>query len=400
MNKVFPILAISTFSSVLGVGIIAPLLPLYADSLGASGLWLGIIFAGFSISRALFMPLFGKISDRRGRRRFICSGLLVYTIISLGYLWANTIGELTLIRFLHGFASAMIVPIAQAYVGDMSPGGSEGKWMGYFNSSFFTGFAMGPLLGGLLTDAFSMDAAFLAMGGLNAVAFLLAFLLLPESKTDRSSPRQASPSLVTVMQSDVMKGLFSYRLVYAIGRSAFMCFLPLYCASSMGLTPGQTAILLSTYMLLVSTSQVFAGRIADSFNRRHLVVVGSLISISFLALVPSMPSFWALLGLAFFGALGGTLSLPASSAMTVAEGRTYGMGSALGLFNMAMSAGMAIGPLLGGLVVDQWDMVSAFYFSAGMGMLGTVAFFYFTKSAVKPDQAAPLAPLRDGMDQP
>ena len=96
------------------MGIIAPLLPLYADDLGASGLWLGIIFAGFSISRAIFMPIFGRISDRQGRRKFVCTGLFAYAVISLGYIWADSISDLTLVRTLHGVASAMIIPIAQA----------------------------------------------------------------------------------------------------------------------------------------------------------------------------------------------------------------------------------------------------------------------------------------------
>ncbi len=89
----------------LGVGIIAPLLPLYADNLGATGIWLGVIFAGFSVSRAIVMPIFGRLSDRSGRKLFICIGLLSYAIISLGFIWANSLLQLALIRFLHGIAA-------------------------------------------------------------------------------------------------------------------------------------------------------------------------------------------------------------------------------------------------------------------------------------------------------
>ena len=81
IRKVFPILALSIFSSMLGVGIIAPLLPLYAESLGATGIWLGIIFGGFSISRAIVMPIIGRLSDRHGRRPILGIGLLSFAII-------------------------------------------------------------------------------------------------------------------------------------------------------------------------------------------------------------------------------------------------------------------------------------------------------------------------------
>ncbi|MBW2106937.1 MAG: MFS transporter, partial [Deltaproteobacteria bacterium] len=71
IKKVFPVLALSIFSSMLGVGIVAPLLPLYAEKMGATGIWIGTIFAAFSISRAIVMPIVGKLSDRSGRKVFL-----------------------------------------------------------------------------------------------------------------------------------------------------------------------------------------------------------------------------------------------------------------------------------------------------------------------------------------
>ena len=90
VKKIFPILALSIFSAMLGVGIIAPLLPLYAENLGASGIWIGIIFAAFSISRSVFMPVFGRLSDCNGRKLFLSIGLFCFSITSLGYIWANS----------------------------------------------------------------------------------------------------------------------------------------------------------------------------------------------------------------------------------------------------------------------------------------------------------------------
>jgi MFS family permease len=211
MKKVFPILAISIFSSMLGMGIIAPLLPLYAESLGASEIWIGVIFAAFSISRALSMPIVGHISDRKGRRIFICTGLFVYAAISLGYIWASRVSELTFVRLMHGFASAMVIPIAQAYIGELSPQGKEGVWMGYFNAAYITGYGFGPLLGGVLTDYFSMEVAFSTMGGLNLLAFLLAFSLLPEVHQQKKRSENPKPSFLKMRESGVIKGLVSSR---------------------------------------------------------------------------------------------------------------------------------------------------------------------------------------------
>ncbi len=377
IKKVFPVLALAVFSSMLGVGIIAPLLPLYAKNMGATGIWLGVIFAGFSISRAIFMPIFGRLSDRNGRKLFICTGLGIYAIISLGYIWADNVSQLILVRLIQGAAAGMIMPIAQAYVGDISPEGEEGKWMGYFQAAFFTGFGFGPLMGGVLTDHFGMNIAFSAMGGLNLLAFLIAALFLPEIRQKKMA--SSVPSFKEMSASGMVKGLFSFRLTFSLGRGAFACFLPIFAAMYIGLSPTLIGVLLAVEILLLALLQVYSGNIADRFNRKAMVVVGSLINLTFLGLVPFTHNFWQLLGLCALQGLGGAISMPASSALTVEEGRKFGMGSTIAIFTMAMSIGMAIGPLLGGVINDFVNINSVFYFGASAGLIGTGLFIWFTR---------------------
>ena len=173
IKKVFPILALCVFSSTLGLGIVSPLLPLYAKDMGATGIWLGIIVATYALSNSAATPFVGRLSDRRGRKLLIATGLLAYSIISLGYIWAGNLHQLALVRLIHGTAGAMVLPVAMAYVGDLSPDGEEGKWMGYAQAAFFSGFGLGPLMGGTLTDHFGITATFFSMGCLNLLAFLV-----------------------------------------------------------------------------------------------------------------------------------------------------------------------------------------------------------------------------------
>jgi len=378
IKKIFPILALCVFSSMLGVGIIAPLLPLYAENMGASGIWIGIIFAGFSISRVIFLPIIGRLSDRSGRKLFICIGLFIYAIISLGYIWADTVSQLVLVRLIQGAAAGMIIPIAQAYVGDLSPEGKEGKWMGYFHTAFFAGFGFGPLMGGTLTDHFGMDVGFYSMGGLNLLAFLIAVFFLPEIRRGKITTNPHL-SLKEMSTSGIVKGLFSFRLSFSLGRGAFFCFLPIFAAVYLGLSPTLIGILLAVNILLMALPQVYSGNIADRFNRRVLVVLGSLTNLIFLALIPLMHSFWQLLGLCALLGLSGAISLPAASALVVDEGRRFGMGATITIIAMAMSIGLAIGPLIGGVVADFVSINSVFYFAAGMGLTGTGLFIWFTR---------------------
>ncbi len=381
IKRVFPILALSIFSSMLGAGIVIPLLPLYAESMGASGIWLGAIFAGFSISRTIVTPIFGRLSDRSGRKPFICIGLFFYALISLGFIWADSVSQLVLIRLVHGVAGGMILPIAQAYVGDISPEGEEGKWMGYSNAAFFSGFGFGPLMGGVLTEHLGMDVAFFTMGGLNLLAFFIAVFFLPEISRQKLS---ASPplSFKEMSQSGTMVGLFSFRLTLTFGRASFFTFLPVFAATGLGLRPNLIGVLLAVYLLLSSLLGIPAGRIADRFSRRFLVVLGCLISFIYLALVPLAHNFWQLLALCVLGSLGGSIALPAASALTVEEGRKYGMGSAIAVFTVALSIGMAVGPILSGAIVDFTSINSAFYLGAVMALVGAGLFVWFTRSKI------------------
>ncbi len=329
IKKVFPVLALAIFSSMLGVGIIFPLLPLYAENLGATGIWIGIIFASFSISRAIITPIIGRLSDRRGRKLLLSIGLFSSSIISLGYIWANSVSQLTLVRLIHGAASGMIQPIAQAYIGDISPKGEEGKWMGYFNAAFFTGFGCGPLMGGVLTDHFGMTVSFSAMGGLNLLAFLIVAFFLPEIR-QRKMAASPHPSFKEMSASGMVKGLFSFQLAFSLGRGTFATFLPIFAGIYIGLSPTLIGILVAVNILLMSLLQAYGGNIADRFNRYALVVIGSLVNAASLALIPLGGNFWQLLGICALGGISWgncytcCLSLERRGGQKVRYGLNYG----------------------------------------------------------------------------
>ncbi|MFC2051670.1 MFS transporter [Chloroflexota bacterium] len=377
IRRVFPVLAISIFSCMLGSGIVIPLLPLYAESLGASGFWLGVIFAAFPISRIFTTPVFGRLSDRKGRKLFISIGLFAYGIISFGFIYSNTVLQLVLMRFLQGFAGALILPIAQAYVGDISPPGEEGKWMGYTNAAFFSGFGFGPLIGGVLSEHLGMDAAFLAMGVLSLLAFTIVMFFLPAIK-----PKQLAtsyPSFREMSRSGMIIGLFSFRLTLTMGRSIFFIFLPILAANDLGLRPSLVGILLAVNILLMSLLGIPSGRIADRLNRRFLVVGGCLVSSIFLMVVPLGNTFGLLLAIAVLGSVGNAIAIPAASALAVEQGRKYGMGSSIALFSMAFSIGMVVGPIVGGAIADFASINSAFYFGVMITLVGASLFTWFSR---------------------
>ncbi len=378
-RRIFIILFIAIFAAMLGLGIIGPLMPIYAKNLGATGIWLGVIFSGFSLSRAIFMPIIGRISDRKGRKKFIVVGLFCYSVISLLYIQASNVWALSAIRFLHGFASAMVIPIVMAYIGESSRKGHEGKRMGIFNIAFFLGMGSGPLLGGLIHDKLGFNAVFHTMTALTAFAFLLTLIFLPDVNINierENHGKKHTMSIKKIFSTNIFKGLLIYRFINAMGRGGVLSFFPVL-AAYLNISPSKIGLILTTNIFLMALLQGIFGYLADKWNKFYMVIIGSIIGSLALILISLVKNFWSFLLLALVMGLGGAISMPAATAINVRIGRRYGMGSSMGLFNTAMSIGMIIAPIISGLVMDYFGLKYIFYVSGGISLIGTFIFSYY-----------------------
>jgi len=148
----------------------------------------------FRFQELFFYPTLVRASDRNGRKPFITSGLLTYFLVSIAYIFSKSVNLFILIRFFQGIASAMILPVALAYVGDITPKRKEGFIMGLFNVSLFGGLSVGPVIGGMVRDTFGIQISFLSMGIFCFAGFLLCLMLLPPTKDETPPSRIKAPS--------------------------------------------------------------------------------------------------------------------------------------------------------------------------------------------------------------
>ena len=158
-----------------------------------------------------------------------------------------------------------------------------------------------------------------------------------------------------------------------------MTFLPIFAATYIGLGPTLIGVLLAVNTLPMMALLPLAGRLADRFDRKALVILGNIIYLITLVLIPLANTFWQQLWLCFPRAIGGAISMPAATALTVEEGRKFGMGSTMSILMMAMSIGMVLGPTLSGVIADSVDINAVFYFGGAVGLIGTGLFAWFTR---------------------
>lgn len=379
-RRTYVVLFIAVFASTMGVGFIGPLLPLYARDLGATGLSLGMIFAGFSMARFALTPFIGRLSDRFGRRVFLAVGLAVYSCFSLAYISAATAGQLVLIRALHGASAGMVIPVAQAYVGEISPEGREGSYMGAFMVSLFAAFGIGPLLGGPLADHFGMRTPFIAMGALSAVAFVLVLFLLPELGLHKERWKNRVP-VGAMLSHTLIVALIVFRSSIAFGRGVVIPFLP-FVAESRGASLSVIGLLLATNILLSAFMQIPFGKLADRVSKPVLMGMGMLGSAAVIFAIPYCETIAHLFVLQIATGIVSALGFPAAIAVATRCGRRLnGMGTVMALFNSGMSIGLILGPLGGGVSERIFGLDFVFKGGSLVVIAGFVAFVLLMRKA-------------------
>jgi len=374
------VLWLSLFTAMLGIGVLMPLLPIYAEGMGASGLFLGLIFAAFSIARIIFMPLFGKLSDRHGRKPFIVIGLAIQVLSAVAFYYSLDPYHLLLTRFFQGLAGALVLPIAMALVGEISPPGREGSYLGYFSVALFIGFGAGPLFGGLISDHWSIQVNFAVLGILCLAAFLGVLFFLPPRQIPTNPRSRTVVPYRTLLRNPVISGMFLYRTANSCGRGVISVFLPLFGEAVLGLSLSQVGIILSANLMATAVFQPLFGHLADRSSRRALVICGSTLQGVAMFLMPLLDGFTDALLLNILMGLAGAVSLPAASGMIVTEGKKGGMGGAMAIFNIGMSLGLTVGPILGGGVFDLTGYPGAFIFGGTISILGAAPVLLLVKS--------------------
>jgi len=361
-RQVLAILLLSVMTALFGIGIIIPVMPVYAVSLGASGFALGMIISAFSISRGILQPVVGSLSDRWGRKGFMVTGLFVYALVGLFLPLADSVNSLIMIRAFHGVGSAMIVPVAMAYVSDMAPYGQEGRYMGMLNVAIFVGIGGGPLFGGCFLALWGMASAFHAMAGLSCSAMLLVVFKMPVLKGNgkRQVPFGLLQALGHMLSRRRTGGILLARMSTMIIMVPTMAFLPLLMNQWFSASGKQIGVVIAGRTLVNALLQTPFGKLADRYDKVRLLRAGCLVVSFVICLVPFAPSFWGVLALFVLMGIGEAVIWPVLGALATQDGRFYGQGTMMGVFTLAMSVGIFLGAVGAGSSMDMFGLKWSF----------------------------------------
>ncbi len=349
------VLFFTVFIHLLGFGIIIPLLPYYAERFGASGLTVGLLTTSFSLAQFLFAPLWGRLSDRIGRRPVLLGSLILTGVSYLVFAVASSLPVLFVSRIFAGIAGATL-STAQAYIADTTTPENRTRGMGLIGAAFGMGFIFGPAMGGVLSRwGFSVPAY--AAAGLAAAAFLFALVRLPESlppeERRAAAGRRARASFRDALSRPVVGTVLGLFFVATLCFSGMEAVLALFCERFFRWGPHQIGYLFAYVGVVAAVLQAgIVGALAKRFGERALIRAGlALMGAAFIVagLVPPVALFLATMGVI---AVGSGLLTPSLSSLVSLATPADEQGRILGVYQSLGSLGRAVGPFLGGLLYD------------------------------------------------
>jgi multidrug resistance protein len=231
---------LTVFIDLIGFGIVVPLVPIYSRHYGAAGWLIGAIIASYSAMQFIFSPIWGRLSDRHGRRPILLISTLGAAVSYVIFAVASMQGNLWLLLASRLFAGACggNITVAQAYVADITPPELRSKRMGLIGMAFGLGFILGPAISGIALKFGGNAAPGWTAAALCAANFLLAYFILAESWKPDSAPVNKRPRFAqwghTLSQPNI--GLLI--LIFFLATFAFSCFestLPLLVSDSFNL---------------------------------------------------------------------------------------------------------------------------------------------------------------------
>lgn len=377
------VVTLAIFTDMLVYGLVVPILPSYASSLGVSQTAIGFLFGSYAIALFIATPIFGILSDKIGRKGPMLWGLLGLAASTLLYAFAKQFWMLILARSLQGISAAITWTAGFALLADLFPAQERGKVMGIALSGQSIGTLIGPTVGGWLYQLGGYETPFLLATGLAIIDGLLRIFLIKDVPHEKSESALSSLKLLKNHNLLVIVG------VVVIGASipcVLQPTLPLQLQKVMKVSSSVTGMLFAIPTLAYAISAPVIGSISHRIGNHKTITVGMLLAAISLPLVALSNTVWLVAcALAFLGISMGTAitpCLPEFAEISQKSG-TNSFGASFSVYNTAYSVGMMIGPTLGGTLANYLGIVSSYFVVAIIIIVYMIIFTIHNSLATK-----------------
>lgn len=369
----------AVFVVAMGYGMVLPVLPfLLARVLGAAGSeaiarHTGLLTGAYMLALFLFAPLWGRVSDRVGRRVVILFGLAGFSVAILAFAFSPNLTLAYALRLLAGLFAAAIVPVMFAWIGDVQTSGERARSFAWLYAANALGFLFGPALSGWLTDAGAGAAPFYTVAALAGLLWIVAYRQLPAASPVR--PRAVAPEA----PASALTGLLALSLLVMFGLGSYEVGIALHSQQVLNLGPRAIGGMFAECSLVMILVQTLA---LPSLIRHRgagwLLVPGFLAMAIGVALLPYATNYLlSLLAVGLFAAASGLLIPVLAYLVSLAAGTAQG--AALGQQTAAASLGQASGSAAAGWLFAL-QVEAPFWVAAGLLGFGAVAAFYVSNT--------------------
>ncbi|WNZ28942.1 MAG: MFS transporter [Candidatus Bathyarchaeota archaeon] len=360
-----------------------PVLKPFATSLGAPNDLVGLVASSSTIPGILVSLPAASLSDVFGRRKILMFSAFIFASAPFLYLFVTSWWQLIPVRFYHGFATAIFVPVTEATIAEKFPT-KLGERISLFSSVTAAGRATAPFLGGyilFLTD-YGYKSLYLAVGIAGVTAFITGLLFLVEQKKTKTQDSNYNPTKGKMVQGwlKVAKnhdlqvvGLIQASQYYVFGSVEF--FLVGYLAEVARLDPFSIGVIMGSQVIVLILARPFMGKVSDKIGRGIPIVLGSIISCVILAVFPFSTHFLTLLFLSMMYGLGFATVIASTSPLTCEIVPSNLLGTSLGFLSTLMDVGQTLGPIISGIILATSLQYSSIFFSLSLILIASTIVF-------------------------
>ncbi|MFC7154591.1 MFS transporter [Halomarina halobia] len=399
-DREFLALSGTAFARAQAYSTIAIALALYADQFHTTSTVEGLFGTAFALAQLLIVLPLGRKIDTGNAKRYLLAGLALNVVVFVGFWLVSGVVDVILVRVLQGVSASLLWITGTTVVGEISPSGERGQWLGTYNQVGAFSSLAGDLVGGYLLAVYGFGATYGALTVVSTGAFLLLYSFLRDNPGGRTDPEEATglETIRRLVGRSTVRALVVFRFGLSFGKMAVLLFLPIYAHNAFGMSPFLVGGILAGGKVTKGLTQGFVGGLTDRVGNKHRFVFAGALLYAVGALViplaghaegvlPSVavagralpPAFFVLFAAYGICGVADSVRLPASMALFVEEGQRFdAVAASMSLRSIAWKVGQVAGPVTVGVVWDASGVFTAFALAAGLIALasGVFAFMY------------------------